>query len=104
MSFRTTGINPEDIKSELRKKYGTLRSISLQLGLSKNAVSAVLCDLCHSIKTERLVAELLNKTPSEVWGNERFDRNGDAKPRTKNNRQIIAVPARLRKEGMAACF
>ncbi|MXV35803.1 helix-turn-helix domain-containing protein [Saccharibacter sp. EH70] len=92
----------EDIKAELRKKYGPLVYISKQLGLSRNAISATLGDPRHSIKTEIRIAELLGKNPYEVWGEFRFYEDGTPVKRSIRNYPSQVVPLHLRKKSAAA--
>ena len=96
-----SGMDVEDIKTELRKIYGPLVHISTQLGLNRNAVSLTLRNSDYSIPTERKIAELLGKTPYEVWGPERFHHDGTPVERCER-RETRAVPAHLRKRQVAA--
>ncbi|MUH02151.1 transcriptional regulator [Bombella sp. ESL0387] len=85
----------EDIKAALRKTYGSLSAISVNLGLHKCAVSATISKRGYSVKNELRIAKLLGKRPYEVWGAERF--NPDDSP-VREERDFKPVPAHLRKQ------
>ncbi|QHI96022.1 transcriptional regulator [Aristophania vespae] len=97
MKHKLSGIDVEDIKAELRKKYGPLVHISEQFGLSRNAISAVLGNARHSIKTELRVAQLLGKSPYEVWGASRFTPDNKPVKRAPQRSGVKKVPEKLRK-------
>lgn len=96
-----SGMDVEDIKTELRKIYGPLVHISTQLGLNRNAVSLTIRNSDYSIPTELKIAELLGKSAYEVWGAKRFHRDGTPVERC-GRRETRAVPAHLRKRRVAA--
>ncbi|NVN11642.1 helix-turn-helix domain-containing protein [Nguyenibacter vanlangensis] len=91
----------EDIKAELRKRYGSLASISRQLGLNPNAISAAIHRPGNSIRTERRIAELIGKTPHQVFP-DRFHADGTPIPRAVIRTPISRVPDRLRANGAMA--
>lgn len=97
-----SGMDGEDIKAALRKTYGPLTSISVQLGLNKNAISSTIRNSGYSIQIELRIAKLLNKKPYEVWGAERFHRDGTPVERSSRKRNTKTVPVHLRKNGAAA--
>lgn len=101
MSHKRSGMDIEDIKAELRKKYGPLVHISTQLGMSRNAISAILGDPGHSIKTEYRIAELLGKSPYEVWGDSRFHSDGTPVKRSARKQSVRDIPLHLRKKEVA---
>lgn len=102
MSHKRSGMDVEDIKAELRKKYGPLVHISQQLGLSRNAISATLGDPQHSVKTEIRIAELLEKSPYDVWGNERFNEDNIPIKRSVRRYSTQTIPKHLRRREVAA--
>ncbi|WP_231100607.1 helix-turn-helix domain-containing protein [Gluconobacter potus] len=102
MAHKTCGMHIEDIKAELRKKYGPLTSISRDLGLSKNAVSATISQPGYSVLNERRIAKLLGRTVFEVWGKDRFHEDGTPVSQVADRTPTSRVPADLRRNGVAA--
>lgn len=101
MIHRRSGMDVEDIKSELRKKYGPLVHIAEQMGLSRSAISATIRSAAYSIRTEIRIAELLGKTPFAVWGEERFHADNTPVKRNTRSNAVQKVPSHLRKQKVA---
>lgn len=93
-----SGMDREDIKAELRKTYGSLAAISVELGLHKSAVSATISKRGYSVTNEVRIATLLGKRPYEVWGDERFNPDDTPISINERKRQFKPVPAHLRKQ------
>lgn len=55
----------EDIKCALRKKRITLRSLSIQAGLSPTTLNNVL--RVPYPKAERIIADALGEKPENIW-------------------------------------
>ncbi|GAJ30218.1 helix-turn-helix domain-containing protein [Acidomonas methanolica] len=61
------GMHVEDIRAVLRKKWGTLRALSIHLGRNPNAVTQTLSTPGYSVPVELAIAEELGMSPHEVW-------------------------------------
>ncbi|MFT8421529.1 MAG: helix-turn-helix transcriptional regulator [Gluconacetobacter sp.] len=91
----------EDIKAELRKRYGSLASISRQLGLNPNALTAAIHKPGNSVRSERRIAELLEMAPHEVFP-DRFHKDGTPISHVVDRKPTCRIPDRLRANGVAA--
>lgn len=67
MAHKPSGMHVEDIKSEIRKRFGTLASVSEQLGMARNGITNIISQPGYSISGERKVAKLLGRKPYEIW-------------------------------------
>lgn len=74
--------HPEDIKAELRKRYGTIRKVAASWGLTQPTVSNVLVDAGRSMRVERMISETLEVPLHELWP-ERWHSDGTPKPRPR---------------------
>ncbi|WP_082267091.1 helix-turn-helix domain-containing protein [Komagataeibacter europaeus] len=101
MARKPCGMRPEDIKAELRKRYGSLAHISRQLGLNPNAISAPICRPGNSVRTERHIAELLGMKPHEIFP-DRFHTDGSPILSMIDRKPTCRIPASLRQIGAAA--
>ena len=70
------GWHKENIKAELRKKFGSLKAVGTALGVDIRSVSGALAD--------PLASQLLKVRPHELWP-DRWLRNGD--PIARKERQ-----------------
>jgi Ner family transcriptional regulator len=61
------GWHHEDIKAELRKRYGSLATFAERLGTSRQSISGVLTNPLASTRLERLIADALEVDPSIIW-------------------------------------
>ncbi|MEW9272949.1 helix-turn-helix domain-containing protein [Gluconobacter oxydans] len=102
MAQKPCGMHPEEIKSQLRQRYGTLQAVSEQLGLSRNAISNTISRPGYSVRNEGIIARLLEKTVIEVWGGERYHANGTPVSQVADRTPTSRVPADLRRNGVAA--
>lgn len=57
----------EDIKAELRKRYGTLRALSTSWGMNGQAITHTLLRPNHHRPTARRIAQALDLSPHELW-------------------------------------
>lgn len=101
MARKPSGMHVEDIKAELRKKWGTLAALSRHLGKNANAVTQTLATPGYSVPTELAIAQELNRKPFEVWP-DRFEHDG-----TPVSFRVDRIPSRsadadLRRNGVAA--
>lgn len=87
MARPTAGWHLEDIKAALRKRHGSLRSLSLSWGYNRAAVSMVLMDPLYSAPLERRIARTLGVKPHVLWP-DRWDANGVSRPRTGDHSDI----------------
>lgn len=101
MARKPCGMHPEDIKAEIRKRYGSLSSVSEQIGMGKNAISNIISRPDYSIAGEKKVAELLELDPYEVWP-DRYHADGTPVSRVADRTPTRKVPADLRAKGAAA--
>ena len=101
MAHEPRGMHPEDIKSQLRKRYGTLQGIALQMGLSRNAISNTISRPGISVPVEEAIAKMLGKTPYEVWP-DRYHADGTPVSRVVARTPTRPIPADLRRNGAAA--
>lgn len=62
------GWHREDIKAELRKRFGSVTVLSLQWGYSRAAIShALMGGHRRSAKVERRIADALGLHPHTLW-------------------------------------
>lgn len=94
------GWHPEDIKAELRKRYGALRALCRTWGLDQGAISSVLRDPTHSIPTEMRIAFALGVRAQELWP-DRWGDDGKALPRPRAERKSGPVVNHSQKERAA---
>ncbi|KKC27426.1 helix-turn-helix domain-containing protein [Sphingomonas sp. SRS2] len=57
--------HPEDLKAELRKKFGSLQHFETEYGLRPNSAAAGLRRPYEQV--ERAVAEALDRPASQIW-------------------------------------
>jgi Ner family transcriptional regulator len=60
-------LHPEDLKAEIRKRYGSLATLARYLGCSRSTLSAVIRSPGKSAPLERKIARALHKPPQEIW-------------------------------------
>jgi Ner family transcriptional regulator len=83
----------EDIKAQLRKRFGTMRAFSRDLGYSNRAVSKALEDPRYSQRLEILIAAALDVAPHVLWparwdaGGQPLLRGGDHSGTTTNSKK-----------------
>ncbi|WP_240161353.1 helix-turn-helix domain-containing protein [Gluconacetobacter azotocaptans] len=91
----------EDIKAELRKRFGSLVRLSRSLGKNPNMVTCVLSTPGHSVPVEREIAKLLNREPHEVWP-DRYHPDGTPISNRVDRTPSQALPVLHRANGVAA--
>ena len=57
----------EDIKAELRKRFGSLSALCREWGVTRSSISNVLAQPDRSRRMERRIAAALDRTPHEIW-------------------------------------
>ncbi|OYV89686.1 MAG: hypothetical protein B7Z57_11710 [Acidiphilium sp. 37-60-79] len=67
MAQKYTGWHRENIKAEIRKKFGSFSAFGATLGLKKASISAVLHRSNASVRVERAIASALELNPHEIW-------------------------------------
>lgn len=67
MARKPCGMPVKDIKSEIRKRFGSLSGVSDQIGMARNGISNILSQPGYSISGEQKVAKLLGREPYEIW-------------------------------------
>jgi Ner family transcriptional regulator len=85
------GWHHEDVKAEIRKRYGSLSAFSRENGLSRQSVSGALINPLASIRIEKLIASALEVQAHSIWPN-RWQVDGKPVPR-KIRMQLIAEAA-----------
>ena len=88
------GMHREDIKAELRKRFGPLATLSIRWGLSRTAIAETLRNPIASQRVEMLIAHALEMKPQDLWP-DRWDASGCPLPRCSKSETIRrrAVPA-----------
>lgn len=101
MARKRTGMHPEDIRAEIRKRFGSMAALGRSLGVSKTAVPNTINQPGYSAKMERRLAEVLGKPAAEIWPN-RY--HGDGTPVSFRVERAVAArrAGDLRKNGDAA--
>lgn len=91
MKRASKGWHREDIKAALRKKYGSLASLSKEWGLASASISNTLKRAVHSVPTERRIAQALGVQPHALWP-DRWSPEGSPLPRSdKRHRSSAAL-------------
>jgi len=67
MARKPEGMNAEDIRAAIRKRYGTMSALSRKLGLHQNTVSTVISQPGHSAKVEQAIADTLGVSARDIW-------------------------------------
>lgn len=101
MARKPCGMHVEDIKSEIRKRFGSLSGVSEQIGMARNGISNILSQPGYSISGEQKVAKLLSREPYEIWP-DRYHADGTPVSRVVDRQPTSSVPADLRQNGVAA--
>ena len=79
MARPAKGMHREDIKSAIRKRYGSAVLLANAWGMSKSVITRVLGDPLASIITEKRLAEAIGKKPHDVWP-DRWSPDGNPLP------------------------
>lgn len=67
MARKPDGLHPEDIKTRLRKKFGTLAAFAKLHRRSPNTVSNAISQPGYSAPLEKLIACELGMQPESIW-------------------------------------
>ena len=67
MAQQNAGWHQENIKAELRKRFGSLRLFAQAQQVSKQAVSGALASPTRSSRVELLIASALEVPPHLLW-------------------------------------
>ena len=86
------GMHLENIKAELRKKYGPITLLAKSWGLNPNAIIDTLRRPNASKRVEGLIAAALQMRVQDIWP-ERWDENGVPLPRSSRPKPIRPAPA-----------
>lgn len=92
MARTPTGWHPEDIKAELRKRYGPITKLSVSWDAGRNAVTETIRRHDYSQRIEKKIAEALDVDPHVIWPR-RWAPDGTPLPRT-NSFDAIPMPTR----------
>lgn len=101
MARKPCGMPVKDIKSEIRKRFGSLSGVSDQIGMARNGISNILSQPGYSISGEQKVAKLLGREPYEIWP-DRYHADGTPVSRVVDRQPTNSVPADLPQNGVAA--
>lgn len=102
MAHHPQGWHPEDIKAELRKRFGSLRDLCRSWGLNDHAISNVLRDPSHSVPTEMRIALALGEKPQVLWPDRWDVATGEQLPRpSKADRRPRPASAQRQKRRAA---
>ncbi|MDE2334264.1 MAG: helix-turn-helix domain-containing protein [Rhodospirillales bacterium] len=91
--------HPEDIKAELRKRFGEMTTLSKSWGYARTAISVALAT-DRSRVVERRIAEALQVPLHELWP-DRWNPDGTSLPRRRRgvrNHSDLAPPRKRQKE------
>jgi len=94
-------MHPEDIRSAVRKKYGSMAKLSRALNLNDNAVSNAICQPGYSVPLERRIAEAIGLTVQQVWP-DRYHADGSPVSLRADRTSTRSADADLRRNGVAA--
>lgn len=79
LSDRPDGWEPEDVKAELRKRFGPITRLSQEWGYHPTAITKTLYLRGYSMAVERLIASALELAPHTLWP-DRWTPEGDPRP------------------------
>ncbi|MPW00102.1 helix-turn-helix domain-containing protein [Bombella apis] len=75
MTQKRTDWHPEDIRAEIRKRFGSMAALGRHFGVSKTAVPNTINQPGYSAKMEQRLAEILGLKACEIWPS-RYHRDG----------------------------
>jgi Ner family transcriptional regulator len=81
MARKPTGWHAEDIKAELRKRFGGVCKLSERWGLDPSAISNTLRRPFNSMRVERQISDALGVPLHELWP-DRWETSGAPLPRS----------------------
>ena len=94
--MRSTEWHREDIKAELRKRFGSVVKLSAEWGYARSAISHVLTTPCFSMPLERRIAAALGVPLHTLWP-DRWTPEGAPLPRSgKGSSAALVSPHRQR--------
>ena len=95
------GWHPEEIKSQLRMRFGPITHLSETWGFSRNAITLTLRRHDYSPKVEARIAEVLGVSAHEIWP-ARWAKDGTSQPRSNTFDPIAVPPVRNSQNAKAA--
>lgn len=100
---RTTpaGWHPEDIKAELRKRFGPITTLAVAWGVGRGAISETIRRHDYSQRLEQKIAEALGVAPHVLWP-ARWSPDGTSLPRTNSFDPIAGIPVKNSQNARAA--
>jgi Ner family transcriptional regulator len=99
MAQKRHGWHREDIKAELRKKFGPISDLSEAWDLDRSAIASALRRPNNSKRVERLISNALQVPLHELWP-DRWSPTGEPLPRfdAAENRQAAESAHRQKRE------
>ncbi|MBL7232088.1 helix-turn-helix domain-containing protein [Komagataeibacter oboediens] len=101
MAQKPQGLHPEDIKSRIRKKFGTLSALGVHLKRSPNTISNAIYQPGYSVPLERQIADAIGMEPYEVFP-DRFHNDGSPVRVRADRTPTCPLPDAHRQNGAAA--
>jgi len=101
MARKPSGMHAEDIKADLRKKWGSLSALSRHFGKNPNIVTQVISTPGYSVPMEIAIAAELGIPPHEVWP-DRFHSDGTPIPMRVDRTPTRSAAQMQRANGVAA--
>lgn len=99
---RPQGWHREDIKAELRKRFGPITVLSRAWGYSQGGITNALVRPDYSPAIEQRIADALGMPPHTLWP-DRWTPEGIARPRSISaTHPSVAIPSPHRQKEQAA--
>jgi Ner family transcriptional regulator len=90
---KAKGWHLEQIKAQLRERYGSLAALSRSWGYNRAAISMALAGMNRSTRLERRIAEALQQQPHTLWP-DRWTPDGAPLPRGRDTTRARPAPHR----------
>lgn len=67
MARNPTGMHPEDIRAEIKKKFGSLAAMSRHFKRHSNAIANTICQPGYSVPLEAEIAKVIERDVRDIW-------------------------------------
>ncbi|WP_086644999.1 helix-turn-helix domain-containing protein [Acetobacter sp. DsW_063] len=101
MAQKPKGMHPEDIKSALRIRYGSLKAFAIKIGRAEGTVGNAIGRPGYSVPIEREIAKALAMAPEKIWP-ERYHSDGSPVSMTVDRTPTALRTAAHRQNEVAA--